>query len=182
MSIFTAIQSLTGNAIVDELMIICAEYLVFLVPAALVFLWLFRGEEGKSDSFFGFSSVIIGLAVAYALGMIYSHPTPYMQGFETILTEAPENSFPSQHTAVIFSLVWPLVYRKRKKLSAVVGIGAVLTGFARIYTGLHFPLDILGGVIASLVGFGITFLLEEYIDRIGEEFKMLEERFYNLLT
>ncbi|MFP4116834.1 MAG: undecaprenyl-diphosphatase [Candidatus Aenigmatarchaeota archaeon] len=182
MSLFTAIQSITGNSALNSLMVFSAKYLVLVVPVSLIYLWISkRDENGRSDSLFSFFNVLLGLVISYIIGIFYFHGTPYMQGFDTILTDAAENSFPSQHTTVVFSLVWSLVYKQRKKLSWIAGSAAVLTGFARIYTGLHFPIDIIGGIGASVLGFLISLCLEGYMKRISEFIEALEERILSRL-
>lgn len=179
MSLFQLVQSLTGNPLLDRLMVVFAEYLVLLIPLALVYLW-FIDDEGRYDAIFAFTAVVLGLAISYILGLFESHPAPY-QSFETILSEAPENSFPSQHTAVIFSMVWPLIYRVRKKLSALLLVAASLTAFGRVYTGLHFPVDVAGGILASLIGFGTAYLGREYIEKFAELCIRIEEKCYEII-
>lgn len=163
---YSFIQSFTGNRFLDLFMIFSAEALVLLVPITLVYLW-FQGEEGKTDSLLGFTAVVTGILSTYALGLFYFHQPPQYQGFETILTKELENAFPSQHTATMFSLVWLMIYRGRKRISSVLLVAAVLTGIGRVYTGLHFPVDIIGGVGASLVGFGTAYIFEDRIEKLG---------------
>jgi undecaprenyl-diphosphatase len=157
---FAAVQSLTGNAALDTAMVLLAEYLVYLVPLALGFLW-FGSREEKFDSLFAFYGTVAGIALTYVIGIFYYHQPPHLQGFETILMNSPENAFPSQHTAATFSVVWPLLYRGRRNFAYLLLVGAALTGFARVYTGLHFPVDILGGVLSSLLAFGGLYFFEE---------------------
>lgn len=168
---YTFVQSLTGDPLIDGLMVFSAEYLVFLVPLVLSYIWL-QGEEGRKESLFGLTSVIAGISATYLVGLFYYHQPPQFQGFETILAKEMENAFPSQHAATVFSMAWPLAYRERYRLASLVFTAAVLTGFARVYTGLHFPVDIAGAVPASLLGFGFAYLLE---DRIGELARVMED-------
>lgn len=169
---YAAVQSFTGNPFLDSLMVFSAEYLVLLVPAVLVYLW-FRDPE---DSVFGFSAVVAGIASTYVLGLFYFHSPPQFQGYETILTKPMENAFPSQHTAAVSSLAWPLLYQERFRLSALIFTAAAFTGIGRVYTGLHFPVDILGGVLASLIGFSLVYLLEHRIYRLAAGVERLEAR------
>jgi undecaprenyl-diphosphatase len=78
------------------------------------------------------------------------------------ISHAPGYSFPSGHafniavavTALVF-LLWPLMSVLVRRL--VVGAGTVLAlavGFDRIFLGVHFPSDVLAGL---LLGVGITF-------------------------
>jgi undecaprenyl-diphosphatase len=141
-----------------------AEYLVVLVPAALVGLWLTGRRE---TSFFVFVTVVVSLVVSYAMSLIYSHPAPYMVS-QTLVSGPPENSFPSQHTTVMFAMVWPLLYRKRRRLAGVFFIGAVLTGIARVSVGFHYPIDILGAVVASIIGTVLVVIAHEYVATVGQ--------------
>lgn len=180
-TLFEAIQSLTGISALDSLMVFLAEYLVVLVPLTLVFLWL-QDRKGKYDSSLTFTAAVTGIAVSYIMGLFYSHQNPSAT-YETIVAFEPENAFPSQHTAVMFSAVWPLVYRERKKLGALMAFAAITTGFARVYMGEHWPVDILGALVASFSGMVTVYLAEDRIgvfDPIFEFSETLEQKIFNL--
>ena len=160
---FGFVQSLTGNPVVDELMVFSAEFLVLLVPVTLVYLW-FQGEVGRLDSVYAFTAVIAGLIVSYAvLAQVYQHESPF-QIYQTISSGEPENSFPSQHTTVVLSMVLPLIWQSRRKLASLFIATGVLTGFSRIYIGEHFLIDILGAGLASIIGFGAMYLVQKHLD------------------
>ena len=48
---------------------------------------------------------------------------------------------------------------KRKKLGIVFLVVALVVGFARIFTGLHYPIDILGGALVGGVGVSLVYFL-----------------------
>lgn len=166
-----------GTPLLNEIMIFAAENLVYLVPVALLYLWFapeegrasssfrmalsvpwFATEEGKAKSVFIAVTIIVSLAISYALGQFYSHPAPYMVGYETLLVETPENSFPSQHTTVVFAFAWPLFHlQDRRREGLIALILASLVGISRVYVGVHFPLDIIGAIGASLLGFTLVY-------------------------
>ena len=167
LAVFQAVQSLTGIGFLDQLMIFAAEFLVFLVPLALVYLW-FQGREGKKDSVLAFSSAMVGIFFSYLMGLVYFHQNPSAT-LDTIVAAKPENAFPSQHTVVLFSIVWPLFWRDRRNIAFLALLAALGTGFSRVYIGEHWPIDIIGSLIASAVGFGVLYLSEDYIDPFVEE-------------
>ena len=178
-AIFLQIQALTGNLLIDQLMIFLAEALVLLVPLSLIYLW-FSGREGREDATFSFGTTVLGIGVAYAMGLLYFHENPSAT-YETLAAYHPENSFPSQHTAALFSAGLPLILRKRKALGYLLTAAALLTGFARIYIGEHWPVDILGAFFASSVGLAIAYFswerleplwrpLLDFYDRVEEKF------------
>ncbi len=174
LTVFKAIQSLTGIALVDELMLFIAEVFVVVVPLVLVYLW-FKGREGKNDSILTFSSAILGLLISYGMGLLYSHQNPSAT-LDTIVAARPENAFPSQHTAVIFSAMWPLFWRERKNLGIITLVAAISTGFARVYIGEHWPVDILGSIVASILGFGLIYLSKDYLTKVIEPVVDLGEK------
>ncbi len=173
-AVFEFVQSLTGNSVLDQLMLYMAEYLVIFVPLTLAYLW-FQGREGKQDSVLTFGSAVTGIIVAYLLGMIYSHQNPSVT-YETIVAAKPsENAFPSQHTAVVFATAFGYLARKRKSLGFLMTVAALLTGFARIYIGEHWPIDVLGSVVAASAGTLVAYYGEEYIEILDPVFRFSEK-------
>ena len=74
-----------------------------------------------------------------------------------MLISIPEDySFPSGHTlASTISTV--ILMQEDKKLGIPAVILAVLIAFSRMYLFVHFPTDILGGLLLGLViGFSVT--------------------------
>ncbi|PJH69213.1 phosphatase PAP2 family protein, partial [Salmonella enterica subsp. enterica serovar Typhimurium] len=59
-----------------------------------------------------------------------------------------DHSFPSGHTTAIFSVIIPFILLDWMLMFLLLPIG-IIVGVSRIYLGLHFPSDVLGG---SLLG------------------------------
>lgn len=178
-SLFLAVQTLTGNPVINKTMVLLAEYLVVLLPLTLVYLWL-QGRKAKQDSLLTFLGSVTGLIAAYGMSLFYFHQNPSAT-YETIAEPVKENAFPSQHTAVIFSAAWPLFYLKRKKLGGLMLLAALATGFSRVYIGEHWPIDIFGAFIASIAALGAAILLEDRI-ALAEPLFQLSERIEEKLT
>lgn len=171
----------TGTPILNELMIFVTEYLVYLIPIALLYLW-FSSEDGKSKSVFVFVTIVVSLAISYAMGQFYSHPAPYTAGYETLITEAPENSFPSQHTTVVFAFTWPVFYLQDRWRDGLVVLAlASLVGISRVYVGVHYPIDIAGAIGASLLGFVLVYAARDAVTDFASLCINIEERGVSVL-
>lgn len=189
-----------GTPFLDELLIFTAEYLVYLIPLTLLYLW-FTPEEGRVDeaseselhtpriaiergkakSVFIFVTIVVSLAISYAMGQFYGHPAPYMTGHETLLTGPPENSFPSQHTTVMFAFAWPLFYLFERRTGLVALVLASLVGISRVYVGVHYPIDIVGAVGASLLGFALVYVARETVNDFASRCIRIEDRLMTAL-
>ncbi len=63
-----------------------------------------------------------------------------------------DKSFPSGHTTAAFASMTAVFLVGDRRWSWAAYIFAVLMGIARIYLCVHFPSDVLGGIIAGLIG------------------------------
>src|SRR5215472_7405309 len=117
-------------------------------------------------------AVAAGLAwaLANAAKVIANRPRPYEVMAGAVLRQHPAygTSFPSSHTAVTLAVALALVPFLARPLAAT-GIGyAVLIGWSRVYLGVHYPLDILGGAgIGMAVGGVIWLALRMLLHRAG---------------
>jgi undecaprenyl-diphosphatase len=67
-----------------------------------------------------------------------------------VIEHSASGSFPSGHIAFLFALAIA-VYFFNKKWGLVFFILSLLVGLARIFVGIHYPLDILGGIVIGIV-------------------------------
>lgn len=78
---------------------------------------------------------------------------PAAEGLEVLQRGAPEDGlgYISGHTAVTFALAAAVGAHLRGRWALVPLGAAVLVGLARIYVGVHLPLDVVGGAAAGVL-------------------------------
>ncbi len=79
-----------------------------------------------------------------------------------LLIEKPGDfSFPSGHTAASFAVVSALYLAKARKLFAPVLVLSCLMAFSRMYLYVHYPTDIIGGLVLGIVSAVIAYKCQE---------------------
>ena len=67
-----------------------------------------------------------------------------------LLIQRPADfSFPSGHTAAAFATVAALFFSREKKLWKITLVMAILIAFSRLYLYVHYPTDVLGGIVVG---------------------------------
>lgn len=84
---------------------------------------------------------------------LIARPRPFTADPSRILLiPAPADySFPSGHTAVSFAAASAVFSIGKKKLGLVFGIMAVLIAFSRLYLYVHYPTDVLAGMVIGIL-------------------------------
>jgi undecaprenyl-diphosphatase len=91
-------------------------------------------------------------------------------------------SFPSSHASNIF-VVATVLFLFYRRLGFIFYLIALLVAYSRIYTGAHWPLDVLvGACIGVLDGVLVSFLIDRFWKKWGRRFApALAERYPALI-
>src|SRR3990167_11076185 len=113
------------------------------------------------------SAIVSRFIFVEAIRFFYYNPRPFMvlENINQLINHETTGSFPSGHASFYFALATG-VYLYNKKAGYIYFILAGLIGFARIFSGVHWPLDIVGGAV---LGMGTTYLIRSEERRVGEE-------------
>lgn len=129
---------------------------VWAVPAAVaafVVLWIRVRPERRGSLITATVVMVLGLVLNFLIGHVYFHPRPFMLGLgRQYLPHAPDSSFPSDHATFLWSLGFALIALGGwRVLAAWLLAGGLGVAWARVYLGVHFPFDMLGALIVSLI-------------------------------
>lgn len=153
-SLFQWIYGLSHrNVFADNLGIFLAAYLPYLLLVGFFILIYAQKESRRRWMLF----IEGALATLLARGIIteliryfYTHPRPFdVYGFSPLIPESG-NSFPSGHMTFYFALAMVMLFWSRRWGVRYLVL-ALLIGLARIYAGVHWPLDILGGALIGIL-------------------------------
>ncbi|MCU7647944.1 undecaprenyl-diphosphatase [Pseudomonas piscis] len=160
-SLFLALNaSAEASLPMRDLALFMAQWLVLAVPLLLLLFWVFGDRRQRMIVLLATLSIVLALASNLVIRGLWFHPRPFMLELgQNFLAHAPGASFPSDHASGMFAMSFALLLASLRKTGLVMLALAVLVGWARIYLGVHFPLDILGG---CLVGLGSAWLVRRY--------------------
>jgi undecaprenyl-diphosphatase len=83
-----------------------------------------------------------------------------------LLIEPPKDySFPSGHTGMAFAVTSGLFFMKKKELGIAALILACLIAFSRMYLYVHYPTDVLVGLIIGLLSGYAGYQLYQYLEK-----------------
>lgn len=183
-TLFHLINQYAGlNPLLDAVAVLTAKYMPLVVVIGMVILWIRNGKQTRDIVLYGFYAAIIGLLISYLIGLIYYHPRPFMIPTGTLLFSYPgDSSFPSDHSTIIFSIALMLSYFKETRIAGLIFLVlGVIGGIARVFSGVHFPLDIVGSLIVSLVSIIIILQLRNYLNPLNNMIKGVYEKITGIL-
>lgn len=148
----------------DAFFIFVAKYLVgfSIVIGGFYFLVQPRLLRKKILLLAIISGLLAGV-IALIASRLYVDPRPFVVGnFIPLIAHAPDNGFPSDH-ALLTGWIASVVFAYRKRVGLLLWGIAILVGVARVYVGVHHPIDIIGAFVICLVATVVGYRLTERI-------------------
>jgi undecaprenyl-diphosphatase len=146
-----------ANPVFDAVMPFITDKNNFTIPFILIILGLliFGGKKGRIAVLLGL--VIVTLSDQLSSAVIKPlverirpcHPNFLIEGVRYLIGTKTSFSFPSSHAANMASTATWFSYQYRRYTWIFVMI-AVLVGYSRIYVGVHYLTDVLGGYIVGV--------------------------------
>jgi undecaprenyl-diphosphatase len=159
-SLFSWINGLAGlNPALDLLMVWIAKYALLIFILTLLALWFSKNVKYQRGAFLAGLSALIALGIGQVIGMVFLRPRPYYSiPTHLLIGRTLDTSFPSDHATFAFAIA-AMLWQVNRRLSVALLLLSALMGFARVYVGAHYPLDILGGAVLGIgVSAGLTWL------------------------
>lgn len=140
---------------------VLGEYAIMGIPLLLVTLWLTGLRHQREASVTATLSGLAGLFISVVISTLWMHPRPFMLGVgHTLMSHAADSSFPSDHLTLTWSVAGGLLlFKITRPWGVLLGLLGLPMAWARIYLGVHFPLDMIG---ALMVATGTTWVFARY--------------------
>jgi len=124
----------------------------YLVALGLAGWWLIGGATKRRALMIAGVSMGIGMLVNLVITSTTYMPRPFAAGIgHTWLAHRLETSFPSDHATLLLSIGFALVMaRGLRWAGAGITVLGLATAWARVFLGVHFPLDMVASGIIAL--------------------------------
>ena len=171
-AIFLRINGWVGSVPALDHMVgwLVSDYLASTVLGfSLVVLWpAGRDDETRMRNQVGVLMALVGMALASWLVFIsnglFFRDRPFIDLDVNLLFYRPtDSSMPANSAAAFFgiaSAIWWVHRRAGMALLAVAGLHA----FLRVYTGVHYPSDVVVGALIGVVGVASAYHLKGLVD------------------
>lgn len=152
--LFNLINQFAGRwNLIDSLAVFFAKYFEYVL---IFILLLFLAKNYRKY----WSLVVNALAAAILsrfviteiIRFLWHRSRPFVENkINLLISQSPgEPSFPSGHAAFYFAIA-AVVYLYNKKLGILFFIASFLMGLARVFSGVHWPSDILAGALIGIL-------------------------------
>lgn len=188
-TVFFWINGLVGKVpIIDGIIrvISCDVFVPVVMFLALIAIWFYgRNQQVRerhqravicSLTAIGFSNLIV-----FILNAILSDRLRPFEAFpekvNLLYCQPTDPSFPSNAAAAAFAMVIGIwIYNRR--LGYILLVPALVISFGRVYMGIHYPLDIVGGFLTAILATGVAWLVLKVAEPIVFRFLSLARKVY----
>jgi undecaprenyl-diphosphatase len=137
--------------LLDNIMILLAEYIQYAFVLLILMLWLLNKSNFRVIAFQAMVSFTLAYSINRLIEFFIYRERPFISHEIIQLVEHSANSsFPSDHatSALAIAVTLWLSSLRFKNVWAFLAIGIV---FSRIWVGVHYPLDVIAGILNGTI-------------------------------
>ncbi len=181
--LFLSINRLSHHSLfLDGIMVFCARYGPFLLAGFLIYLWFFVAETGRKAAVRATVGGALSIAAARIVGLLHYQAIPSVLGLgRPLVLHAANNSFPSDHASFSFGLAMSLLFSGSVLWPEAVTLAALIA-FARVFVGVHFPLDVVVGFVVGTFVAALVHRVRVRVDLASDFVYRLQVRILSAIT
>lgn len=147
---FHNINDLAGRSMgLDRLLVFANKYgLYFFALTVIIYFFVHRRIFWAA-----FWAAILSRGIFTEVIRFFYHrarPFGVLTNYHLLVPKETEYSFPSGHAAFYFAIAFA-VYLYDKKAGGWLLVLALILSLDRVFVGVHYPLDVLGGIIVGAI-------------------------------
>ncbi|MDC2864460.1 undecaprenyl-diphosphatase [Bacillus sp. BP-3] len=155
--------------LLDKMMIFFAEYAQYILIVLLFILWI-TNKENRVTVFQALFACSIAFTMNRVSELFFYRDRPFVSHhIKQLVDHAANSSFPSDHATAALVITVTIWLCNRGKTFMWIIFGMCIA-FSRIWVGVHYPFDVLTGIILG----GCTALLVHY--------RIMKMNFLNKIT
>lgn len=116
----------------------------------------------------GISLLLMLLVTNGIIKPLVARQRPYeaIEALQALVPPPHGSSFPSGHTASAFAVAIVLFRNMKKQFGGCFLALAILISLSRIYVGVHYPTDVLGGLLLGIICAFLAQCLYEFLAKL----------------
>ncbi|MFC4148704.1 phosphatase PAP2 family protein [Micromonospora mangrovi] len=135
---------------VDDVFEWSARWLIYVLAATAAVPVLTHLRHGRT----ALVRVVVSLGLAFAVGQAVAALSTEVRPFQThpvhqLIPHAAGASLPSDHATAAFAVAFAVGAFLSRRWGVALSLIATIVGFARVWTGVHYPGDILVGALIA---------------------------------
>lgn len=146
-------------------MIFGAEYLIYLTFALIFTLTIKGGGKERKSLMLILLSIPIEILLIKFIHLFIMESRPFVASdIEPLIPHKADASFPSRHTSIVSAIAFAYTYYK-SKWAILFLLALLLVGISRVYVGVHYPMDILGGIAVGVISLLIAWQIKKFLGK-----------------
>lgn len=180
---FRAINNLGKQySFLNSTMIFLAEYMVYFLGLIIIAYWFTRSRKNKMMIIQAMVAFVTAEIIGKLAGKFHLNYQPFavLPDVNKLVDHAVDNSFPSDHTILFFSICFSF-WLVRKKTGWLWLVLAFCVAISRIWVGVHYPFDVVTGALLGSISALFSYWLTPKIVFIKQLLNLYEKMEQNVL-